>query len=91
MFSGAFDPYEVYSWNVQTGHLLQIIAGHQAPLACLAFVKDNLVSASWDHTVKIHAIFARKLNVETLEHGSEVTAMAVHPSLTQFAVATMKG
>lgn len=63
VFSGAFDPYEVYSWNVQTGHLLQIISGHEGPLACMAFAKDNLITASWDHTVKIHAIFSRKLNV----------------------------
>ena len=80
MFAGAFDPYEVYTWNIQTGHLLQIVAGHQGPLSCLAFSKDSLATASWDHTVKLHSIFARKLNVETLEHGSEVTAMAVHPS-----------
>ena len=58
VFAGAFDPYEVYSWNIQTGHLLQIIAGHQGPLSCLSFAKDSLISASWDHTVKIHAIFA---------------------------------
>lgn len=63
VFAGAFDPYEAYSWNIQTGHLLQIISGHTGPLSCLAFAKDNLVTASWDHTVKIHVIFARKLNV----------------------------
>jgi len=51
---------------VQTGHLLQVIAGHEGPLACLAFTNNNLVTASWDKTVKIHAIYSRKLNVETL-------------------------
>ena len=63
VFAGSFDPYEVYSWNIQTGHLLQIIAGHQGPLSCLAFAKDSLITGSWDNTVKVHAIFARKLNV----------------------------
>ena len=28
VFAGAFDPYDVYAWNVQTGHLLQVISGH---------------------------------------------------------------
>lgn len=48
---------------MQTGHLLQIITGHQGPLSCLAFSYDNLITGSWDHTAKIHAIFSRKLNV----------------------------
>lgn len=91
VFAGAFDPYDVYSWNVQTGHLLQVISGHQGPLAALAFTNNCLVTASWDNTVKLHAIFTRKLNVETLEHGSQITTMAVHPSNNQVAVATMKG
>jgi periodic tryptophan protein 2 len=91
VFAGGFDPYDVYSWNVQTGHLLQVISGHQGPISCLAFAQNTLVTASWDHTVKIHAIFARKLNVETLEHGSQITAIAINASQTQVAVATMKG
>lgn len=66
VFGGAFDPYDVYSWNVQTGHLLQVISGHEGPLSCLAFSNNNLITGSWDHTVKIHAIFSRKLNVENL-------------------------
>ena len=70
----------MYSWNVQTGHLLQIITGHESPISCIAFVKDNLVTGSWDKTAKFHSIFSRKLNVETLDHGAEITAIAIHPS-----------
>jgi periodic tryptophan protein 2 len=91
VFAGAFDPYDVYSWSVQTGHLLQVISGHQGPLAALAFAQTTLVTASWDNTLKLHAIFARKLNVETLDHGSQVTALALNPAKTQVAVSTMKG
>ena len=28
VFAGAFDPYEIYGWNVQTANILQIIRGH---------------------------------------------------------------
>lgn len=49
------------------------------------------MTGSLDRTVKLHAIFARKLNVETLDHGSQVTAIAVHPIKPQVAAATMKG
>lgn len=66
VFSGAFDPYEVYAWNVQTANILQIIRGHEGPVSCLALSGDYLISGSWDKSLKIHQIYARKLNVETL-------------------------
>jgi periodic tryptophan protein 2 len=52
---------------------------------------DYLITGSWDKTIKIHQIYTRKLNVETLEHGSQITAVAFHPEGKQFAAATIKG
>lgn len=91
VFAGSFDPYEVYGWNVQTANILQIIRGHEGPVSCLALSGDKMVTGSWDRTLKIHEIYARKLNVETLEHSSQLTALAVHPDGKQIAAATIKG
>jgi periodic tryptophan protein 2 len=66
VFAGSFDPYEAYSWSIQTGQLLQIITGHEGPLSCMVFTNEYLLTASWDRSLKIHAIFSKKLNVETL-------------------------
>lgn len=35
IFAGSFDPYEVYSWSVQTGNILQIVMGHTSPISCI--------------------------------------------------------
>jgi hypothetical protein len=50
-----------------------------------------LLSGSWDKTLKIHQLYARKLNVETLEHSSQITALAIHPDGRQYAAATIRG
>lgn len=66
VLAGAFDPYEIYAWNVQTTNILQIIKGHQGPISCIELTGDYLISGSWDKTLKLHQLYARKLNVETL-------------------------
>lgn len=71
--------------------MLQIIGGHEGPISCIRMVGEQLISGSWDRTLKIHEVFARKLNVETLDHSSEITALAVHPNSKQIAAATIKG
>lgn len=35
--AGGFDPYHIYVWNLQTGNLIDVIGGHEAPISCLAF------------------------------------------------------
>jgi periodic tryptophan protein 2 len=91
VFAGSFDPYEIYSWSVQTGHLLQVVGGHEGPVSCLAMIGEQLISGSWDRTLKIHEIFSKKVNVETFDHNSEITAIAIHPNRKQIAASTMKG
>ena len=36
-------------------------------------------------------MYSGKLNVETLDHSSEITALALHPNHKQIATATIKG
>lgn len=62
------DPYNIYLFSLQTGHLLEVISGHTAPISCLAYspTDNRLASGSWDTTVKIHDLFNRHSSVDTL-------------------------
>lgn len=50
---------KVYVWSLQTGKLLDVLAGHEAPLSELSFSPSQgvLASASWDGTVKLWDVF----------------------------------
>ena len=45
---------QIFVWSLKTGRLLDILAGHQGPVAQLAFspTLSLLVSGSWDKTVR---------------------------------------
>ncbi|CAN0359471.1 unnamed protein product, partial [Hapterophycus canaliculatus] len=57
--AGAMDPFEVYVWSLQTGRLLDVLAGHEAPLSEMCFSPSQgvLASASWDGTVKLWDVY----------------------------------
>jgi len=33
--AGGFDSFEVFAWNLSTGSLLEVVAGHTGPVSCL--------------------------------------------------------
>lgn len=37
MCAGTLEPFEIYVWSLQTGKLLDVLAGHEGPIASLAF------------------------------------------------------
>lgn len=49
----------MYVWSLQTGRLLDVLAGHEAPLSELSFSPSQgvLASASWDGTVKLWDVY----------------------------------
>ena len=72
--AGSMDTYEIFVWSVQTGRLLDVLAGHEAPVSCLVFSPEGtvgsgrdsstqsaalLVSGSWDYTVRVWDLFSR--------------------------------
>ena len=91
--AGSLDSFDIHTWSVRTGQLLDQLAGHEGPVSCLAFAPDgsSLISGSWDHTVRVWSIFARTQTSEPLQLQADVLAIAVRPDSRQLAVATLDG
>lgn len=91
--AGSLDSFDIHIWSVQTGQLLDRLAGHEGPVMSLAFSPDGstLISGSWDRTVRLWSIFARSQTSEPLQLQSDVTAVAVRPDSKQLAVTTLDG
>ncbi|KAI7872555.1 putative WD repeat protein [Spinellus fusiger] len=91
--AGTLDTFEIYVWSVQTGKLLDILAGHEGPVSALAFSPSDmlLASASWDRTARTWDVFGRTKIVEPLPHQTEVLAVAFRPDGKHLATATLDG
>ena len=92
--AGSSDSFEVFLWSVQTGKLLDILVGHEAPISSLAFspVGDNqLASGSWDKTVRLWSVFGRSRAVEPFQLSADVLALAFRPDGQELAVSTLNG
>jgi periodic tryptophan protein 2 len=87
------DNFDIYMWSIQTGQLLEIISGHEAPISCMSFspATGQLVSGSWDQTVRVWDIFSRSKGSETFEHRTEVLALAISPDSSVIASTTLDG
>jgi periodic tryptophan protein 2 len=59
--AGGVDPYDLYCWNLQTGNLVEVISGHEAPISCLLFspTKNVVYTGSWDSTLRVHDLYTR--------------------------------
>ena len=92
--AGSLDPFNIYVWALQTGTLLDVLAGHEGPLACLDFSqgggKSLLASTSWDGTLKIWDVYDSKC-IETMEHGCDVLAVSFRPDGQEVCTAAMNG
>lgn len=92
--AGSTDPFQIYSWNLQTGKLLDILAGHSGPVCGLAFRQGTglLASASWDGTVKIWDLYkGTNAPVESFQHSTDVVCVAVRPDGAQLCSGTIGG
>lgn len=74
--AGSLDTFQVYVWSVRTGRLLDVLAGHEGPVAGLAFspTQSLLASASWDKTVRTWDVFR---SLPSLSHSSALS-FAIH-------------
>lgn len=92
--AGSTDTFEVFMWSVQTGKLLDILAGHEAPVSTLAFSPtgaNQLASGSWDRTIRIWSIFGRSRAVEPLTLSSDVLSIAFRPDGVELGASTLDG
>jgi periodic tryptophan protein 2 len=92
--AGSTDSYEVFLWSVQTGKLLNVMAGHTGPVSSLAFSPsgaNQLASGSWDKTMRVWNIFGRSGAVEPFSSNSDVLALAFCPDGKEVAVSTLDG
>ncbi len=55
--AGGTDTFEIYLWSLKSGRLLEVIPGHEGPVADVAFspspTSSMLASASWDKTLRL--------------------------------------
>ncbi|KIJ61864.1 hypothetical protein HYDPIDRAFT_176835 [Hydnomerulius pinastri MD-312] len=92
--AGSTDSFEVFLWSVQTGKLLDVLSGHEAPISSLAFCPsgaNQLASGSWDRTVRIWSVFNRSRAVEPLTLSSDVLSLAFRPDGAEIAASTLDG
>lgn len=92
--AGSTDSFEVFLWSVQTGKLLDVLAGHEGPISSLAFSPsgaNQLVSGSWDRTVRVWSVFGRSRAVEPFSLNSDVLAVAIRPDGKELAISTLDG
>ncbi|CAA7264355.1 unnamed protein product [Cyclocybe aegerita] len=92
--AGSTDSFEVFLWSVQTGKLLDVLAGHTGPVSQLAFSPsgaNQLASVSWDKTMRVWNIFGRSGAVEPFSLNSDCLALAFRPDGKEVAVSTLDG
>lgn len=91
--AGSMDTFEIFVWSVQTGKLLDVLAGHEGPISSLAFSPSGieLASGSWDGTTRTWDVFNRGKHVEIFRHNSDVLAIVYRPDGKQLATSTLDG
>lgn len=91
--AGSADSFEVFLWSVQTGRLLDVLAGHEAPISSLAFspTGNQLASASWDKSVRLWNVFGRSHAVEPFQLSADVLAVAFRPDGRELAASSLDG
>jgi periodic tryptophan protein 2 len=91
--AGSIDSFEVFMWSVQTGKLLDILAGHEGPVSTLSFSPTGnlLASGSWDKSVRIWNVFGRSRAVEPFHFNADVLALTFRPDGKELAISTLDG
>jgi periodic tryptophan protein 2 len=97
--AGTMDDFTVYVFNVQTGALLEVLSGHQAPVSRVLFSPTDpvLASCSWDGSVRLNSLFGRGRGAggrELLRHGEtgrDVVCAAFRQDGLELAVGLLDG
>ncbi|CCW61257.1 unnamed protein product [Phytomonas sp. EM1] len=96
---GSSHKNKIYLFSIQTGRVIDVLQGHEAPIACLAFHPSGtaLTSGSLDHNLVFWDLFSGtsggdrlKGDNEALNIGTEVLCVAYSISGRHMAVLTAK-
>eukprot|EP00057_Strongylocentrotus_purpuratus_P000387 XP_001175743.2 PREDICTED: periodic tryptophan protein 2 homolog isoform X2 [Strongylocentrotus purpuratus] len=89
--AAGLDVFEIFMWSMQTGRLLEVLSGHEAPVSGLSFGPSGsqLASSSWDKSVRLWDVFGRSGSREALRLSSDGMCVTMSPSGEELAVATL--
>uniref|UniRef100_A0AC35TNQ3 WD_REPEATS_REGION domain-containing protein n=1 Tax=Rhabditophanes sp. KR3021 TaxID=114890 RepID=A0AC35TNQ3_9BILA len=82
----AKDDYKIFIWTMDTGNLVDVLAGHSSRIAAIALYGNMLASVSWDKTMRITNIIDS--SVETIQLGEEALSVTYAPCGKLMAVLT---
>lgn len=88
--------YCIYVWSIQTGNILDVLAGHTSMVQSIRFSTSpahpgQLISASWDTTLKVWDLYANANkggSAETLECSSSILSVAYDPRGNNYIAAS---
>ncbi|CAB3401985.1 unnamed protein product [Caenorhabditis bovis] len=66
--AGAKEVFNIFLWSLESGHLLDILSGHESAIAAIDISGNQIVSASWDRTFKIWNIVDSQAETTELSH-----------------------
>ncbi|RZC43013.1 periodic tryptophan protein 2 -like protein, partial [Asbolus verrucosus] len=93
--AGGQDVFEIFLWSVKTGRLLEILSGHEGPVASLTFspsvTSTCLASVSWDKTLRVWDAIEKGSAHETIELPADGLCAVFKPNGQDVAVATLDG
>ncbi|XP_064489953.1 periodic tryptophan protein 2 homolog [Ornithodoros turicata] len=91
--AGSQDTFDIFVWSLQTGRLLDVLAGHQGPVSGITFSPNEaiLVSASWDKTCRVWDVFGGKGSREAITLTADGLTAVFRPDGREFAAATLDG
>ncbi|XP_046978620.1 periodic tryptophan protein 2 homolog [Vanessa cardui] len=93
--AGGHDVFEIFIWSVKFGKLLEVLGGHEAPVASVAFSpalgSSRLASASWDGSVRLWNCVEASSDCETVRVGADALQVAFRPDGDEIAVSTLDG
>ncbi|VDP09501.1 unnamed protein product [Soboliphyme baturini] len=67
------DTFDIFIWSVQTGRLLEVLSGHEAPVSdvCFCPTESAIASCSWDKTLRIWDIAEGKSRRDVIQLNTE--------------------
>ncbi|KAL0230677.1 hypothetical protein PCE1_004233 [Barthelona sp. PCE] len=94
--AGSYTEGKVYLFSMRDSKQLDVVAGHEAPISCVAFAPPTsehtlLASGSWDGNVRVTDIFAIEGAPSILQIGSDVLDLSWHPDGRRLCTVSLNG